>query len=181
MCVPPLWVGNIILLSLSQLTFRERYKSHAHTPAPTVGHSQKQRIKFIVHDIFSSNSINCGHRKDPFTNTPAGTNHKLHMHLLERTTVAFNINPEAAGLTLEKRIGGYFLDWRRKRKRKKRNYSNSVSLQLSDSRCNHNMNAKSSQSAVLLLFFTSNTEVKWHISIFIIPTAARLVRANSQQ
>lgn len=30
-CVPRLWVGNIILLSLSQLTFRERYKSHTHT------------------------------------------------------------------------------------------------------------------------------------------------------
>lgn len=31
----PLWVGNIILLSLSQLTFRERYESRAHTRAPT--------------------------------------------------------------------------------------------------------------------------------------------------
>lgn len=34
--LPPLWVGNIILLSLSQLTFRERYESWiAHTRAPT--------------------------------------------------------------------------------------------------------------------------------------------------
>ncbi len=39
-CVPPLWVGNIILLSLSQLTVRERYKSHTHTHTST--HCQPQ-------------------------------------------------------------------------------------------------------------------------------------------
>lgn len=47
-----------------------------------------QRLKFIVHDIFSPNLINCRHWKDPFSNTPAGTNHKLHT---EGTAVAFDI------------------------------------------------------------------------------------------
>ena len=50
-CVLSLWVGNIILLSLSQLMIRERYKSRTHIPAPTV--SLRQRIKLIMCDIFS--------------------------------------------------------------------------------------------------------------------------------
>lgn len=46
-CVPPLWVGNIILLSLSQLTLRERYTSLTHTHTSVLCQPQPETKNWV--------------------------------------------------------------------------------------------------------------------------------------